>query len=58
MAVEVDVTRYHKENSSQCHRDRLKDSILASINLPILRLSTAGSGEVEKLSQALDSVSC
>ena len=58
LAVEVDGTRYHKANSSQGQRDRLKDSILESIHLPLLRLSTAGSGEVEKLSQALDSVVC
>ena len=58
LAVEVDGTRYHKENSLQGHRDRLKDSILASIHLPFLRLSTDGSGEVEKLSQALDSMAC
>ena len=58
LAIEVDGTRYHKANSSQGQRDSLKDSILESIHLPLLRLSTAGSGEVEKLSQALDSVVC
>ena len=56
MAVEVDGTRYHQANSLQAQRDSLKDSILESIHLPLLRLSTAGSGEVEKLSQALDSL--
>lgn len=58
LAVEVDGTRYHKADSLQGKRDSLKDSILESIHLPFLRLSTAGSGEVEKLSRALDSVIC
>lgn len=31
----------------------MKDSILESIGLPLLRLSTAGSQEKEKIAQAL-----
>ena len=53
LAIEVDGTQYHKTSSSQGRRDEMKDSILASIGLPLLRLSTAGSQEKEKIRQAL-----
>ncbi len=53
LAIEVDGTQYHKANSNQGRRDQMKDSILASIGLPLLRLSTAGSQEKEKIGQAL-----
>jgi Superfamily I DNA and RNA helicases and helicase subunits len=53
LAIEVDGTQYHKTSSDQGRRDVMKDSILASIGLPILRLSTAGSQEKEKIRQAL-----
>ena len=53
LAIEVDGTQYHKGDSVQGKRDRTKDSILESIGLPLLRLSTAGSGEKEKIAQAL-----
>ncbi len=53
LAVEVDGTQYHKKQSDQGHRDALKDSVLAAIGLPLLRLSTAGSQEKEKIAKAL-----
>ena len=53
LAIEVDGTQYHKEESAQGHRDRLKNSVLNAIGLRLLRLSTAGSGEKEKIEQAL-----
>lgn len=53
LAIEVDGTQYHKKNSNQEMRDAMKDSILASIGLPLLRLSTAGSQEKERIGQAL-----
>ena len=53
LAIEVDGTRYHKADSDQGRRDLIKDSILNSIGLPLLRLSTAGSQEKEKIRQAL-----
>ena len=55
LAIEVDGTQYHKENSDQGQRDKLKDSVLAAIGITLLRLSTAGSGEKEKIAQALSS---
>ena len=56
LAIEVDGTQYHKGDSVQEKRDRTKDSILESIGLPLLRLSTAGSGEKEKIARALSRV--
>ena len=53
LAIEVDGTQYHKKSSDQGQRDMMKDSILSSIGLSLLRLSTAGSQEKEKISQAL-----
>lgn len=53
LAIEVDGTQYHKADSDQGRRDLIKDSVLASIGLPLLRLSTAGSQEKEKIRQAL-----
>ncbi len=53
LAIEVDGTQYHKASSNQGRRDIMKDSILASIGLPLLRLSTAGSQEKEKITQVL-----
>ena len=53
LAIEVDGTQYHKADSDQGRRDVLKDSVLSSIGLPLLRLSTAGSREKELISQAL-----
>ena len=52
-AIEVDGTQYHKAGSDQGRRDLMKDSVLNSIGLPLLRLSTAGSQEKEKIRQAL-----
>ena len=53
LAIEVDGTQYHKTSSNQSRRDIMKDSILASLGLSLLRLSTAGSQEKEKIRQAL-----
>lgn len=53
LAVEVDGTQYHKVNSRQGRRDEMKNTVLASIGLPLLRLSTAGSQEKERIIQAL-----
>lgn len=53
VAIEVDGTQFHRSDSRQGARDRLKDSILSTIGLPLLRWSTAGSGEKESLKKAL-----
>ncbi len=53
LAIEVDGTQFHRRSSNQGQRDQLKDSILEAIGLPLLRLSTNGSQEKEKIAQAL-----
>lgn len=53
LAIEVDGTQYHRFGSKQWLRDEIKDSVLESIGLKILRLSTNGSQEKEKIAQAL-----
>lgn len=49
LVIEVDGFAYHHEGTKQEERDQLKNSILHKYQIPVLRLSTAGSGEVEKI---------
>lgn len=53
LAIEVDGSSYHFEGSEQSKRDRLKDSILEKVGLPLLRLATDGSGEEQKIIELL-----
>ena len=53
LAIEVDGYRYHKLNDAQIERDKLKDSILKKMNLPLVRCGTESSGEKEKIEAAL-----
>ena len=55
LVVEVDGFAYHN-NEKQRERDRVKNAILEKYNVPILRLSTVGSGEKQKLISALESM--
>ena len=49
LAIEVDGALYHSRHSRQRERDALKDGLLTRLGLPVLRLSTTGSGEVERI---------
>lgn len=49
LVIEVDGFAYHNKASEQAKRDRLKDSILKKYQIPLLRLSTTGSKEVNKI---------
>lgn len=53
VAIEVDGYTYHKEGTRQAERDLLKNSILKKYDIPLLRFSTTGSGEREKLKELL-----
>lgn len=53
LAIEVDGTQYHKAESTQGHRDVLKNEVLEIIGLPLLRLSTADSLEKQRIVNAL-----
>jgi hypothetical protein len=49
LAVEVDGYAFHREGMRQAERDALKDAVLAKCGLPILRLSTIGSDEENRI---------
>lgn len=53
LAIEVDGVKYHKEGTRQHQRDLLKNRILEKYGIPLLRLPTNGSGEMEKVKAAL-----
>ncbi len=54
LAIETDGYSFHNDRTGQHRRDLMKDHILSSYGLPLLRLSTKGSGEREKISAMLD----
>lgn len=56
LAVETDGYSYHNVETEQHSRDQKKDHILELYGLPLLRLSTIGSGEEEKITNALNRV--
>lgn len=49
LAIETDGFSYHNEETEQHHRDTKKNHILELYGLPLLRLSTTGSGEDSKI---------
>ena len=53
LAIEVDGFHYHREGTVQAERDKLKNSIFAKYQIPLLRLPTNGSGEIEKIERLL-----
>lgn len=53
LAIEVDGYDYHKDGTQQSQRDRLKNSILEKYGIPLLRLPTNGSKEIEKVREKL-----
>ena len=53
LAIEVDGTGFHEVGSKQAERDIKKNSILEKCAVPLLRLRTDGSGEKEKIRNAL-----
>ena len=53
LAIEVDGTGFHEAGSKQAERDMKKNSILEKCAVPLLRLRTDGSGEKEKIKNAL-----
>ena len=57
LAIEVDGISFHREGSRQWERDQLKNSVLEKIGLPLLRLSTRGSNEKERIIEMLEKIS-
>lgn len=56
LAVEADGFYFHKDGTVQSERDKMKNHILNLYGMPYLRFSTNGSGEKEKLTQALNDI--
>lgn len=56
LAIETDGYSYHHDETEQHHRDLMKDHILSNYGLPLLRLSTKGSGEREKIIDSLNAI--
>ncbi|MFD1531952.1 DUF2726 domain-containing protein [Pseudonocardia aurantiaca] len=54
LAIEVDGFAYHEDNPTQLERDAIKDEILRTHQMPLLRLPTTGSGEDSRIRRALD----
>ncbi len=54
LAIETDGYSYHNDETEQHRRDLMKDSILNKYDLPLLRLSTKGSAEREKVTELLN----
>ena len=52
--IEVDGYNYHKKGTKQAERDLKKNQIFEIIGLPLLRLSTKGSGEEDKIKNQLN----
>ncbi len=57
LAIEVDGYAYHAAEAKQSERDIMKDAILEKYEHPLLRFSTTGSGEREKLVSRLEGIS-
>ena len=56
LAIETEGYSYHNESTEQHKRDLMKDHILSCYGLPLLRLSTKGSNEKERVIKKLDSI--
>jgi very-short-patch-repair endonuclease len=56
LAIEVDGYSFHKSGTKQSHRDTMKDEILKLYGIPLLRLSTIGSGEKKQIVDRLMSL--
>mgnify|MGYP002753340784 FL=1 len=53
LAIEMAGSGFHEAGSKQAERDAKKNSILDKCAIPLLRLRTDGSGEKEKIKNAL-----
>ncbi len=53
LGIETDGYSYHNDQTEQHRRDLLKDHIFQLYNIPLLRLSTKGSNEEGRLTEAL-----
>lgn len=54
--IEVDGFEFHENRPEQLRRDAMKDHILQTYRLPLLRLATNGSGEREKIEEMFNTI--
>jgi hypothetical protein len=54
LAIEIDGYSFHRKGTRHAERDDLKNSVLRKCELPLLRLSTTGSNEKERIRKALN----
>lgn len=53
VGIEIDGWAFHRPGSLQSERDEVKNAIFHHARLPLVRLSTTGSGEAERITCAL-----
>lgn len=58
LAIETDGYNFHHEETDQHRRDEMKNHIFDVYGLPLLRLSTTGSGEKDKIMKVLKDIMC
>jgi hypothetical protein len=56
LAIETDGYNFHNDETDQHRRDEMKNHILEVYGLPLLRLSTTGSGEKGRIVRALENI--
>ena len=56
LAIEVDGYAFHQKETAQAKRDLLKNNIFELYYIPLLRFSTTGSGEREKIINMLNKI--
>ncbi|MBQ8097909.1 MAG: DUF2726 domain-containing protein [Bacteroidaceae bacterium] len=56
LTIENDGYNFHNEETDQHRRDEMKNHILDVYGLPLLRLSTTGSGEKAKIVATLSTL--
>ena len=56
LAIEVDGYQYHKDGTKQDERDMMKNHILNSFGIPLLRFKTNGSREREQIVAKLEEI--
>ncbi|WP_280457787.1 AAA domain-containing protein [Nocardia carnea] len=54
--IEVDGFQFHENNPRQLARDALKDEIFASYGIPLIRLPTTGSAEIDRIRRTFDAL--
>ncbi|WP_420916724.1 DUF2726 domain-containing protein [Persicobacter diffluens] len=53
LAIEVDGHSFHQEGTRQAERDSMKNKILEKYGIPLLRCSTTGSNEKQRITNKL-----